>query len=195
MRDPRPWTSGEDEILQQALLHQPADNISWLEVAAQLKGLSNKDCRKRWTYSLCPKIAKGAWSEWEDAALREGVEQYGTQWARVSRSVGTRQPDQCSRRWHEAMKPNINRDRWSLADDVNLKNAVKAHGRRWTEIVERYLPDRTPIATRNRYNQCLRRDQRRPERELYHPDDRGLMNNEQVCLPVAGSLYGPCPVE
>lgn len=35
-----------------------------------------------------------------------------------------------------------------------LRNAVRAHGRRWTEIVERYFGHRTPIATRNRYLQA-----------------------------------------
>lgn len=66
------------------------------------------------------------------------------------------------------MKPNINRDRWSLwevctcpsgfsldqnmndAQDEILKNAVRAHGRKWIEVVERYFPDRTPIATMKR---------------------------------------------
>lgn len=79
-------------------------------------------------------------------------------------------PAECSRRWHEALKLDIDRGRWSLADvgkllvlvlnhggltqyglqDVILRNAVRAHGRRWIEIVERYFPNRTPIATRNR---------------------------------------------
>lgn len=75
---------------------------------------------------------------------------------------------ECSRKWHEVLKPNINRDRWSLlevckrlpslplsqnvniAQDEILKNAVRAHGRKWIEVVERYLPDRTPIATMKR---------------------------------------------
>lgn len=39
-----------------------------------------------------------------------------------------------------------------------LRNAVRAHGRRWIELVERYFPNRTPIATRNRYNHLCHRD-------------------------------------
>lgn len=75
---------------------------------------------------------------------------------------------ECSRRWHEVLKPTINKERWSLYEvranhlrqqlvvtdkstqDEMLKHAVRAHGRRWIEIVERYFPDRTPIATKNR---------------------------------------------
>ncbi|CAO1601157.1 hypothetical protein XANCAGTX0491_004821 [Xanthoria calcicola] len=80
MRDPRPWTPMEDEILRRTLAEQPEDEVSWLDVASQLDGRTNKDCRKRWVYSLCPTITKGQWSEWEDLALREGVEKYGTQY-------------------------------------------------------------------------------------------------------------------
>lgn len=41
-----------------------------------------------------------------------------------------------------------------------LRNAVQAHGRKWIEIVERYFPDRTPIATRSRYKQLLQHTKR-----------------------------------
>ena len=66
------------------------------------------------------------------------------------------------------LKPGINRDRWSFLDvgflplgsaiinlkidtqDDMLKHAVRAHGRAWVEIVERYFPERTPLCVRNR---------------------------------------------
>ncbi|KAF9888979.1 hypothetical protein FE257_008149 [Aspergillus nanangensis] len=111
MRSLRPWTKEEDEILDQAIQTQGDEPINWLEVASHLSGRSNKDCRKRWVYSLAPSIRKGSWADWEDTALCEGVRLYGT----------------------------------------------RAHGRRWTEIVERYFPDRTPIATRNRYDHLRRK--------------------------------------
>ena len=82
-----------------------------MEVAARLEGRNNKDCRKRWAYSLAPSIKKGPWDEYEDAALRQGVRQCGTRyvrwtclgpdlelidtarWSEVARYVGTRQAD------------------------------------------------------------------------------------------------------
>lgn len=54
--------------------------INWLDIASQLDGRSNKDCRKRWVYSLSPSIKKGSWEEWEDAALREGIRLHGTRY-------------------------------------------------------------------------------------------------------------------
>ncbi|EHK97191.1 putative Myb-like protein A [Glarea lozoyensis 74030] len=116
MRTPKPWTPEEDEILRNEVAREVADptQINWLQVATRLSARNNKDCRKRWVYTLAPTVKKGAWDEQEDNALREGTRIYGTKWSEVARVVGTRQPDQCSRRWHEAIKPNISRQRWSL---------------------------------------------------------------------------------
>ena len=49
-----------------------------------------------------------------------------------------------------------------LSQEVALKNAVRAHGRCWIEIVERYFPNRTPIAARNKYVGTLQSDSRIP---------------------------------
>lgn len=32
-----------------------------------------------------------------------------------------------------------------------MREAVEIYGRRWTEIVDRYFPNRTPIAAKNRF--------------------------------------------
>ncbi|KAG6354220.1 hypothetical protein INS49_004824 [Diaporthe citri] len=153
---PCPWTPEEDILLncltseKQELEEGP---INWMEIALHFTNRSNKDCRKRWVYALCPSIKKGTWEEGEDSALRDAVRLFGTKWSDVSRHVGSRQADQCARRWHQILKPDINRGRWSLYEvDEMLKNAVLAHGRHWTEIVERYFCDRTPIAARSRYD-------------------------------------------
>ncbi len=102
MRDPRPWTQEEDEVLLEALncrgiisfgllqIYELTvtiaedDNISWLEVASRLEGRSNKDCRKRWAYSLAPSIKKGPWDEWENTALKEGVRMFGTRYVAIT---------------------------------------------------------------------------------------------------------------
>lgn len=108
MKDPRPWTPEEDQILRHALAFRGGlapvenqhhlltaltnledENINWLEVASLLEGRSNKDCRKRWTYSLSPTIRKGPWTGEEDILLRAGVNQYGTRWVWGSRTLAT----------------------------------------------------------------------------------------------------------
>lgn len=147
------WTSSEDNLLRSAVAKQGPADIDWLLVANHLPNRTNKDCRKRWVYYLSSAPKKGRWSEDEDARLLAGVSQHGYRWALVSQVVGSRQPDQCSRRWHETANPNITHERWTLLEDETLRNAVAMHGRKWTEIVERYFFNRTPLAAKNRYIQ------------------------------------------
>lgn len=97
MRSPKHWTKAEDDILRNAVdgcgtrnFHLVKKDISltlrvvdneqtnWNDVALKLEGRSNKDCRKRWVYSLAPLIKKGHWDETEDVLLREGVRLHGT---------------------------------------------------------------------------------------------------------------------
>ncbi|KAI9863714.1 MAG: hypothetical protein M1813_003737 [Trichoglossum hirsutum] len=159
--------------------------IDWHDVASCIEGRNNKDCRKRWIYSLEPSINKGSWDREEDALLIQGVRLHGTRWALVSQVVGSRQPDQCARRWHESLKPNINHDRWSALEDETLKQAVDVYGRRWTEIVERHFPNRTPIAAKNRYTQRFLRTTNSPQATATHRVDEATSSPGDLITPVA----------
>jgi len=152
-KKPNRWTPDEDGLLREAVLEHKEEDINWHSVAQNTPGRNNKDCRKRWVYFLAQSSKKGSWSSEEDGKLTEGVKKHGYRWVLVSQVVGSRQPDQCSRRWHETINPNISYDRWSLLEDQTLLTAVQMHGRKWTEIVERYFYNKTPIAAKNRYDQ------------------------------------------
>ncbi len=54
-----------------------SDQIDWTLIASLFPDRNNKDCRKRWVYSLSPAIRKGIWDRREDMALREAVQLYG----------------------------------------------------------------------------------------------------------------------
>ncbi|KAK2867932.1 hypothetical protein FQN49_003331 [Arthroderma sp. PD_2] len=155
VRARRLWTKEEDTLLRRAVNESMArgGDINWHRIASNIPDRNNKDCRKRWVYILAPSLNKGAWNKAEDEKLLQGIQKHGFRWALVSQVVGSRQPDQCSRRWHESLNPEINNDRWSLLEDEILREAVEIYGRRWTEIVDRYFPNRTPIAAKNRYTQ------------------------------------------
>ncbi|KAH9208146.1 Homeodomain-like protein [Leptodontidium sp. 2 PMI_412] len=115
MKEPRRWTEEEDSLLRNAIALYEGQITDWVYVDSHVEGRTNKDCRKRWVYSLEPNINNGPWQESESALLVEAVQIHGThKWPEISRHVGSRQPDQCCRRWNEVLKPNINRGRWSL---------------------------------------------------------------------------------
>ena len=90
--------------------------LLWRELAKQIPGRSNKDCRKRWWNSLAGSTAKGAWSPEEDRRLIEAVEKYGTNWMKVAGAVGTRCGDQCSGHWRHVLNPNINYCDWTTEE-------------------------------------------------------------------------------
>lgn len=95
-RSPRRWTPEEDRVLlrkwkQQRECLGPDTTISWSSVSKSIANRNAKDCRKRW--SKLTSARKGLWTASEDKMLLEGVENFGPQWVRVAKLVGTRNAD------------------------------------------------------------------------------------------------------
>lgn len=90
--------------------------LLWREIAKDVPGRTNKDCRRRWNNSLNDSISKGRWSQIEDQRLFQGVQKYGTNWVRVAAIVRTRNPDQCATHWGQALNPAIDYSDWSDAE-------------------------------------------------------------------------------
>ncbi|KAL4954111.1 hypothetical protein BDW69DRAFT_144386 [Aspergillus filifer] len=159
IRPRRNWTAEEDVILKREVrrVQGEGDNISWHEIAAFLPGRTNKDCRKRWYGTAAAKVKKGPWTEAEDDRLRRAVERHGTKWAVVASVVGTRLPDQCSKRWSHAINPDIDHSPWTPQEDELLIHNVNKHGHYWQQIVSLYFPGRTSLAAKNRYHILQRR--------------------------------------
>ncbi|KAL4902080.1 hypothetical protein BDW74DRAFT_181242 [Aspergillus multicolor] len=159
IRPRRNWTSEEDIILKREVrrVQTEGDNISWHDIAAFLPGRTNKDCRKRWYGTAAAKVKKGPWTDAEDERLRRAIERHGTKWAVVASMVGTRLPDQCSKRWSHAINPDIDHSPWTSQEDERLIQYVNKHGHYWQQIVSLYFPGRTSLAAKNRYHILQRR--------------------------------------
>ncbi|KAL2831498.1 hypothetical protein BDW59DRAFT_157924 [Aspergillus cavernicola] len=159
IRPRRNWTAEEDVVLKREVgrAQGEGDNISWHEIAAFLPGRTNKDCRKRWYGTAAAKVKKGPWTQAEDERLRRAIERYGTKWAVVASVVGSRLPDQCSKRWSHAINPEIDHSPWTPQEDALLIQNVNKHGHYWQQIVSLYLPGRTSLAAKNRYHILQRR--------------------------------------
>ncbi|KAL4948125.1 hypothetical protein BDW69DRAFT_177044 [Aspergillus filifer] len=150
------WAEEEDHILRREIVKQgsaasrlgkPRD---WRAVAEKLPGRSNKDCRKRW-FKLDSKINKGPWSQEENKRLHEAVAKYSTVWTEVAQVVGTRQPDQCAKRWQHFLDPGLNRNEWTPEEDDILVAEVEKRGRNWKQIVDEVLHRRSANDAKNRF--------------------------------------------
>ncbi len=58
-------------------------------------------------------VNTGTWLPAEDVRLREAVAKYGTRWVRVAGEVGTRNGDQCAKRWNENLNPELDHSPWT----------------------------------------------------------------------------------
>jgi myb proto-oncogene protein len=105
--------------------------VSWHKVASHMPGRNNKDCRKRWHYGIANSIRKGTWLEEEDQRLREAVQRYGTRWSKIAEAVGTRNGDQCWKRWYDCLDPRIDKSPWTSEEvchvhPTNLSNTLNS---------------------------------------------------------------------
>jgi hypothetical protein len=52
----------------------------------------------------------------EDEKLREAVELYGARWSKIAEMVGTRNGDQCWKRWYDCLDPRIDKSPWTAEE-------------------------------------------------------------------------------
>ncbi|KAF5375183.1 hypothetical protein D9758_000038 [Tetrapyrgos nigripes] len=144
----RPWSKEEDDLLKCAIeTHGYRDN--WKAVAAAVPGRTNKACRKRWLHSLSPGVKKTAWSAEEDRSLIDLYNLHGPKWSYIARQIPGRTDDACSKRYNEALDPNLKRHSWTPDEDNQLLLLHVEMGEKWVDIGKRL--QRGGLACRNRY--------------------------------------------
>jgi hypothetical protein len=138
------WIEDEDIKLKYSVqMHGGKD---WVAIAALVPVRTKRQCHDRWHDVLNPSIAltarrKGIWTEDEDIKLRYAIEMHGDKnWVAIAALVQSRTKKQCSDRWHNALKPSIDRTnertgKWTDDEDIQLEYAVQTHdGKDWPAI-------------------------------------------------------------
>ncbi|KAJ4358715.1 18S rRNA maturation protein [Didymosphaeria variabile] len=100
---------------------------------------------------------RGPWSPHEDRYLIELVNRNGPHnWVRNSQELGTRSPKQCRERYHQNLKPTLNRDPITPEEGELIEQLVGEMGKRWAQIARR-LKDRSDNAVKEWWNGSHRR--------------------------------------
>ncbi|KAJ6574634.1 hypothetical protein B0H19DRAFT_1208260 [Mycena capillaripes] len=147
------WTPREDELLIRAVANF-GEHDNWKTVAQAVPGRTNKACRKRWLHSLSPAVKKSAWTPSEDRLLIELYTAHGPKWSAIARQIHGRTDDACSKRYREALDPNLKKDEWTPEEDAQLMLAYARIGGKWGQVGQELR--RSGLGCRNRWRMLER---------------------------------------
>ncbi|KAL4776827.1 Homeodomain-like protein [Aspergillus nidulans var. acristatus] len=110
---------------------------------------------------MAPTHRRGPWVPEEDQLLLQLVREQGpnNNWVRISQHMHYRSPKQCRERYHQNLKPSLNRDPISAEEGLAIERMVNEMGRCWAEIARR-LGNRSDNAVKNWWNGNMNRKKR-----------------------------------
>ena len=89
--------------------------------------------------------------------LRNKVAEYGLKkWKEIATFLPGRIGKQCRERWYNNVDPNLNKEKWTVAEDLQLMDLHKKYGNKWVQI-QKHMPGRIDNDIKNRFNASLRK--------------------------------------
>jgi hypothetical protein len=158
------WSAEEEIKLKDAVRTHGGKN--WAAIAALVPGRTKIQCWRRWRDFVDPSIDPttahtGKWTADEDIKLRNSVQMHGGKnWETIAMLVPGRTNRQCSYRWHDVLKSNIDqvtgrKSNWTAYEDIKLKDAVETLGSKNWVAVAALVPGRTRLQCRKRWHDVL----------------------------------------
>lgn len=111
-------------------------------------------------------VAKGPWTKQEDDKLLSIIRKYGPkEWVKIASIFESRCGKQCRERWHNHLRPDINKEPLTEWEEEYILKQQKKHGNKWS-LIAKGLPGRTDNIVKNFYNsQRNRKGERKPRKK------------------------------
>ncbi|KZZ99366.1 Myb transcription factor [Moelleriella libera RCEF 2490] len=127
---------------------------------------------------------RGPWSNGEDNRLIMLVQDHGPlNWVRIAEILGTRTPKQCRERYHQNLKPTLNRGPITNEEGQIIDDLVQTIGKKWAEIARR-LNGRSDNAVKNWWNGSQNRQKRRNQSRRQAQEQSTITGREFSRMPV-----------
>jgi hypothetical protein len=152
------WTKDEDNKLKELVVKY--ENQNWDTVAQELgTQRSAYQCMFQYQTRLNDSLRKSKWTKEEDNYLKETVERcrFGSYipWSKVSYFMTGRSKSQVYNRWTYSLNPSLKRGRFTKEEDILVVAAIRRYGTDFPRVA-RFLPGRTSMQIRDRYNSFLK---------------------------------------
>ena len=93
----------------------------------------------------------------EDIKLTQLVSEYGEDdWESIASNMPNRNTRQCRERWLFYLSPSINKNQFTVSDDMKLIKLYNEYGPKW-KVIAKSFDGRTHISLRNRMKQLQRK--------------------------------------
>jgi hypothetical protein len=117
------FTIEEDNIIRERATAPGGPN--WIEIASLLKGRAPKQCRERWHNRLNPDVIHRPWTEEEDLIIFAAVQDSGTKWSLISKSLRGRTDNDVKNRYNSSLLGRTGRD--ALNQKVLLPSTARKY--------------------------------------------------------------------
>ncbi|KAJ3181944.1 Myb-like DNA-binding domain protein [Gaertneriomyces sp. JEL0708] len=158
----------ELDALKAAVEHYGARH--WDQIALAVgNGRTPVQCFRAYQEHFSQAVEERDWTSAEDNALREAVNEWGSQWQKVAACLKLRTSSQCRDRWKQLLPSETllaspgepsrwSTGSWTAQEDERLRRGVELHGRgQWVKIA-RIVGTRSSAQCRERYERRLNPD-------------------------------------